>query len=132
MLNPTFFNSPHMALSFNEALFSKDLLHLISLFFKDCILLFSLNYICFILVTQGNAEVVRTEFETQVDWECAESNDEAPGPLNRCQTIYMDTDCSSEELGYENLNKGNDNPDDTERWVSQNSLEDIEFVINLS
>jgi len=121
-----------VALSFNESLFSKDSLHLVTLCFKDYVLLLCLNNISLILVTKSWADVVRTELETQVDWESAQSNNKAPGPLDWSQTVNMDTDSSSEELGYENLNDGNDNPDDAERWVTQDSLEDIEFVINLS
>lgn len=121
-----------MAISLDLALLSKNALHLITLCFKDYILLFCLYNISLILVTKSWANVIGTELETQVNWECAESNDKAPAPLNRGQTVNMDTDSSSEELGYKNLNDGNDNPDDAERWVTQNSFQDIEFVINLS
>ena len=71
-----------VALSFNEALFSKDSLHLVTLCFKDYVLLLCLNNISVILVTKSWADVVRTELETQVDWESAESNNKAPGPLD--------------------------------------------------
>lgn len=76
------FKASRVAISCDLALFSKNALHLITLCFKDYILLFCLNNISFILVTESWADVVGTELESQVDWECAESNDKTPAPLD--------------------------------------------------
>lgn len=109
--------------------FSRDLFTLGD---QDLIIFLRRLNLNWVLFTKDWAHGVRNELQQDVDWESDQGDEEAVEPLGAGESIDVDRHETAEELDTENLENNNDCPDSKESWVGVDTLEDVEFIIDLS
>jgi hypothetical protein len=71
-------------------------------------------------------------FQKQIDWEGYKSNQNAIAPLGASQSIIVHLHEFSKELCAQNLDDYNDGPYDHESWVGEDTIKDVNLVVDLS
>ena len=90
------------------------------------------NDILLVLVSESWADVVWHELEDSVPGDAENTDNKADDPLGTVKSILMNLKSPSSELDNEKLSEHNDDPNNHEHGVSEDSIEDVELVIDLS
>lgn len=90
------------------------------------------NDILLVLVSESWADVVWHTLENSVPSNTENTDNKTDDPLSTVKTILMDLKSPSSELDNEELSENNDDPDNHEHSIGEDSIEDVELVIDLS
>jgi hypothetical protein len=90
------------------------------------------NDILLVLVSESWADVVWHELEYSVPGHTENTDNKADDPLSTVKSILMHLESPSSVLDNEELSEHNDDPNNHEHGVGEDSIEDVELVIDLS
>lgn len=105
---------------------------LFTLGLEDLVVVLRCLNVCWVLVSEDRADVVRDKLQEKVDRESDQSNQDAIDPLDSSKSIDVHRHESAEQLGTDDLDDNNYSPDSHECWISGDSLKDVDLVGNLS